>query len=144
MPSAELDRLVAVGLLQKEPPARSEIEGLIRSGEARLADARKTALSLDSRFDLAYNAAHALASAALRSQGYRAEKRYVVFQVLERTLGVEPATWRVLDRCHRTRNETEYEGASDVDERMVEDLIEAATTVEKAVRKLLRFSPKRR
>jgi hypothetical protein len=59
-----------------------EIDGLIRSGETRLRDAEIASLSLESRFDLAYNAAHALSLAALRCHGYRADKRYVVFQAL--------------------------------------------------------------
>lgn len=41
-----------------------------------LHDARQTMLSIESRFDLAYNAAHAGALAALRTHGYRSENRY--------------------------------------------------------------------
>lgn len=44
MPSSELDNLVRIGKLKEEPPGRSELEGLIRSGEARLADAPRTDL----------------------------------------------------------------------------------------------------
>ena len=66
MTSAELENLVRVGQLKREPPVASEIRGLVQSGEARLVDADNPTLSLESRFDLAYNAAHALALAALR------------------------------------------------------------------------------
>ncbi len=59
------------GALHLEPPDRSEYEGLMHSGEARLADARRPENSIESRFDLAYNAAHALSLAALRRLGYR-------------------------------------------------------------------------
>ena len=60
------------GALHLEPPDRSDYEGLMHSGEARLADARRPENSLESRFDLAaYNAAHALSLAALRRLGYR-------------------------------------------------------------------------
>ncbi|WP_454004158.1 hypothetical protein [Alcaligenes sp. Marseille-Q7550] len=52
--------------LRAEPPDKKEFEGLIRSGHARLRDALNTTLSLESRFDLAYNAAHALCLAAVR------------------------------------------------------------------------------
>lgn len=41
----------------------AQIGGLWRSGEACLTDAAKRALLLESRFDLAYNAAHSLALA---------------------------------------------------------------------------------
>ena len=60
MTSAELENLVRIGRLKREPPVASEIGGLLRSGEARLADAANPSLALESRFDLAYNAAHAL------------------------------------------------------------------------------------
>ena len=56
--------------LKAEPPDANEIAGLLRTGLARLIDARNTALALESRFDLAYNAAHALCLAALRRLGY--------------------------------------------------------------------------
>jgi hypothetical protein len=51
----------------------------VRSGHARLKDTQTPGLSLDSRFDLAYNAAHAFSLAALRWHGYRSENRYIVF-----------------------------------------------------------------
>lgn len=70
------------GPLAAEPPDEKEITGLLKSGNARLRDARNEALALESRFDLAYNAAHALCLAALRRCGYRAKHRYIVFQVL--------------------------------------------------------------
>lgn len=56
MTSAELERLVGPGGLKREAPSQTEFEGLVRSGRARLADAGKEDLSLESRFDLAYNA----------------------------------------------------------------------------------------
>ncbi len=46
----------------------NEAAGLIRSGRSRLHDSKNTALSIESRFDLAYNAAHAFCLAALRSE----------------------------------------------------------------------------
>ena len=74
MPSPELERLAAIGKLKQEPPVRSEFEGLVRSGAARLVDAENEALSVESRFDLAYGAAHALALAALRWHGFRSTR----------------------------------------------------------------------
>ena len=129
MTSPELENLVRVGQLKREPAVAAEIRGLLRSGEARLADAANLTLSLESRFDLAYGAAHALALAALRLRGYRAESRFVVFQVLPHTLGLAPALWRVLSKCHETRNLAEYEGDLDIDEGLVADLLEATRAV---------------
>ena len=135
MSSRPLETLAETGLLKREPPVQEEIEGLIRSASVRLHDAQQTMNSRQSRFDLAYNAAHALALAALRSHGYRAEKRYIVFQALPHTLGVANETWRLLDRCHRERNATEYEGVSDVDEKLLAGLIEAARELFDRIRK---------
>lgn len=134
MTSSELDNLVRIGKLKREPPAQAELAGLRASGEARLTDASNAALSLASRFDLAYNAAHALALAALRRLGYRSENRYVVFQALPHTLGIPQSTVRVLAKAHETRNLGEYEGLLDLTERLVLDLIAAATKVRDALR----------
>jgi hypothetical protein len=134
MTSSELENLVRVGQLKREPPSETEIAGLLRSGEARLADAEKRDLSLESRFDLAYNAAHALALAALRLHGYRSNNRYVVFQVLPHTLGLPGPVWRVLAKCHDVRNIAEYEGAIDIEEGLLTDLIEATRAVRVSLR----------
>ena len=59
MPSP-LENLAGPGKpLLAEAPDAAEVAGLLRSGRARLTDAGNAALSLESRFDLAYNAAHA-------------------------------------------------------------------------------------
>lgn len=129
MANEHLDNLVARGLLKREPPTTDEVSGLVRSGAARLADAKNTDLSLDSRFDLAYNAAHALSLAGLRLAGYRSTNRYLVFQCLGHTLGLQNEKWRVLDQAHRRRNLAEYEGAIDVDESLVEALIRVTEDV---------------
>jgi len=115
--------------LVAEAPDAAEIAGLIRSARARLADANNRALSLESRFDLAYNAAHALCLAALRRCGYRARHRYIVFQVLPQTLGLGPEVWRVLAKAHEQRNLAEYEGHIEVEERLVQDLVAACEIV---------------
>ena len=43
--------------LHKEPPDQNEINGLVQSATVRLRDAENGSLALESRFDLAYNAA---------------------------------------------------------------------------------------
>lgn len=127
--TSALDNLVRIGQLKFEAPAQSEFDGLVRSGLVRLNDARNPALSLESRFDLSYNAAHALSLAALRWHGYRSENRYQVFQCLTHTLGIEAAHWRVLDQAHRKRSLAEYEGDLDVDESLVEALLRVTQVV---------------
>jgi len=132
-----LDKLTGHnGPLAEEAPDRREINGLKKSGLARLNDAVNAELSLESCFDLAYNAAHALCLAALRCHGFRAKHRYIVFQVLPQTLGLGPEVWRILAKAHDTRNLGEYEGDLNVDKRLVTDLVVAAQTVSAAIQKL--------
>jgi len=133
MAPGQLDNLLRSGQLKAEPPAQAEVNGLVHSGQVRLKDAGNASLGLESRFDLAYNAAHALALAALRWHGYRSENRYLVFQTLQHTLKLSPEQWRVLDQAHRKRNVAEYEGDLDVDEALLAALIRVATEVEKRI-----------
>lgn len=129
MPSP-LENLAGPGKpLAAEPADATEIAGLLLSGRARLADARNRTLAPESRFDLAYNAAHALCLAALRRHGYRARHRYIVFQSLPHTLGLGPEVWRVLAKAHDLRNLAEYEGHVDVDARLLQDVIAACEIV---------------
>jgi len=129
MPSA-FENLCGSGKpLKAEPPDADEFAGLRRSGLARLKDAGTATLSLEGRFDLAYNAAHALCFAALRWHGYRSSNRYIVFQLLPHTLELGPEVWRVLSKCHDLRNLGEYEGDLNIDERIVTDLIAACRAV---------------
>jgi hypothetical protein len=132
-----LENLAGPGkALRQEPPDPKELAGLKRSGLTRLADAQKKANSVESRFDLAYNAAHALCLAALRHAGYRSANRYIVFQVLPHTLGLGPEVWRVLARCHDVRNRGEYEGDLQIDELLLADLTQACKAVAAALEKL--------
>jgi hypothetical protein len=137
MSSRELENLARTGSLKAEAGDQVEFDGLVKSGRARLTDAQKSQLSPESQFDLAYNAAHAFALAALRWHGYRpGNRRYIVFQALENTLGLKPPIWRVLDKCHRLRNLAEYEGAFNVDRQLLADLLNATDILKEAVEKL--------
>src|SRR3981081_3216350 len=85
MGSPQLENLVRIRQLKEEAPSRAEVDGLIRSGNVRLTDPQIQTLSLDSRFDLAYNAAHAFSLAALRWHGFRSENRFTVFHSASNT-----------------------------------------------------------
>lgn len=138
MANEKLDNLVKIGKLKAEDSTDEEVDGLIRSGLARLADSRNKTLNIESRFDLAYNAAHALSLAALRLTGYRSENRYLVFQCLQHTLELPDEQWRVLDQAHRKRNIAEYEGDVDVDEHLVAALIRVSDEVAERLSKKMK------
>ena len=121
--SPQLANLARIGKLKAEAPDARELAGLLRSSKVRLQDSRQISLALESRFDLAYNAAHAAALAALRAHGYRSENRYLVFQCLEHTLQFKPEQWLILNQAHNKRNLAEYEGDLDVTQSFVDELI---------------------
>ncbi len=142
MNSINLDNLVKIGQLKIESPDQSEFSGLLQSGKARLKDAANTMLAVESRFDLAYNAAHSLALAALRWKGYRPANRYIVFQTLPATVGLGIEVWRVLAKCHERRNVAEYEGSLEIDDRLLKDLLVAAQALLDSVESSICKNPK--
>ena len=123
---ANLENLQRSVGLKAEPPDRKECDGLMRSARDRLRDAGNPQLAFASRFDLAYNAAHAIALTALRLRGYRSDKRYLVFQCLIHTVDANKVQVRLLALCHERRNLAEYEGYMDEDEALLGQLIESA------------------
>jgi hypothetical protein len=136
MPLDKLENLVKIGQLKHEPPDQSEFDGMVASAEIRLNDVKLGGLSQDGKFTLAYGAAHALSLAAMRWHGYRSENRFLVFQCLEQTLGLETAKWRVLDQCHKRRNIAEYEGHFEIDTQLLNELIEISTELLELVKNL--------
>jgi hypothetical protein len=119
-----LKNLEKIGQLKFEPSNQREINGLIKSANSRLKDSNFESLSIDSRFDLAYNAAHGFALAALRWHNYRCDTRYLVFQCLEHTMNLETYKVQVLSNCHNKRNRAEYDGELEMEESLLQALIE--------------------
>lgn len=120
----KLDNLVSIKKLKTEPPDQNEFDGMVSSAKRRLRDAQNTSISEDSQFSLAYGAAHALALAAMRWHGYRSDNRFLVFQCLEQTVGLDKTQWRILDKCHKQRNIAEYEGFLEITPKLLKELIE--------------------
>jgi hypothetical protein len=132
----ELDNLVRINRLKAEPASRSEFAGMVKSARTRLVDAQNESLDPDSRFDLAYGAAHRLAVAALRHKGYRSENRITVFQILVHTLGSDRSDVQIFLKAHNERNLAEYEGRMEIDDGLLADLIPCTKRLEMAVGKL--------
>jgi hypothetical protein len=136
MSTPELDNLVRIGKLKKEPGSRAEFEGMASSARKRLADAQNEDLETDSQFDLAYGAAHRFALAALRQGGYRSENRITVFQTLVHTVGTDSADLQIFLRAHNERNLAEYQGRTEIDVRLLADLIRCTKKLDAAIGKL--------
>lgn len=118
-----LENLVRIHELNKEAVDKREFMGLVNAASDRLNDAKNNSLSYASRFDLAYNAAHGFALAALRAAGYRSDKRYLVFQCLVHTTAIDKKHVRLFAICHEKRNMAEYEGHFEIDEQLLSELI---------------------
>jgi hypothetical protein len=56
-----------------------------------------------------------------------------VFQALQHTVGMPAAQWRVLAKCHDLRNLAEYEGFTEVDAKLLDELIKIASELETLV-----------
>ena len=113
--SKPLENLVAARQLKAEPSSPAEVDALLRRAEGLLLDAANSALGPPSRFALAYDAAFALATAALRVTGYRVDAsrghRALVFQVLPHSIAAPAELWTALSAAHDRRNAVEYSAA---------------------------------
>lgn len=136
MPLEKLDNLVKINQLKVEPPDQKEFDGMVASAKRRLQDAQVEGLSDEGRFSLAYGAAHAISLAAMRWHGYRSENRYLVFQCLQQTIGLDKTKWRVLDKCHNARNLAEYEGHLEISAQLLKELIDITGEIVKLVESL--------
>jgi hypothetical protein len=133
MGKQELDNLVKIGSLKPEAASGREFDGMVKSAHRGLADAQNESIDTDSQFDLACEAAHKFALAALRHHGYRSENRVTVFQALVHTLATSNADLQIFLKAHNERNLAAYEGRVDIDRRLLTDLIGATKRLGSAV-----------
>ena len=115
MPEEELNNLARIGMLDKVPFSAALLQKMLATAHTRLQDAQRTDNSTETRFDCAYTAIRALADAALHAQGWRTSTskpghHQTTIGCLVHTLGVSPATVRVLDALRKQRNLNDYEG----------------------------------
>ena len=110
---------------------------MVKSARRGLKDAQSEHIETDSRFDLAAEASHKFALAALRREGYRSENRVIVFQALVHTVGVANDDLQTFLAAHNERNLASYEGRVDIDKALLKKLIEATKRLEAAVGKLV-------
>lgn len=106
-----------------------------------MAAAKTPGLHHDWRFNIAYNAALQLATAALAASGYRAERNnhhYRVIQSLELTIGAPSSLVWTLDAFRKKRNISDYERANAVSETEMREMVELAEQLRMDVLKWLR------
>ena len=121
-----LDNLVGKGL-QREPTDAEEIGRFLGKIDTKLADARARGVSVDSRFDIAYEAMLQIGLVALRAHDLRPDSRgghhVLALQTLETTIGFPKAKIRVIDQFRRQRSQGLYDGSFEPSETEVSELV---------------------
>ena len=144
MPEEELNNLARIGMLDKVPFSAALLQKMLATAHTRLQDAQRTDNSTETRFDCAYTAIRAVADAALHAQGWRTSTskpghHQTTIGCLVHTLGVSPATVRVLDALRKQskqRNLSDYDGELVTEQALRECLQQAQTLSELAQQKL--------
>ena len=144
MPEEELNNLARIGMLDKVPFSAALLQKMLATAHTRLQDAQRTDNSTETRFDCAYTAIRAVADAALHAQGWRTSTskpghHQTTIGCLVHTLGVSPATVRVLDalrKQRKQRNLSDYDGELVTEQALRECLQQAQTLSDLAQQKL--------
>jgi hypothetical protein len=131
-----LDNLVGRGL-EKAQADREELTRFLDRIRRKLADSRQTNISLDSRFDVAFEALLQIALAALRANGYRTTSgvghQQMAIQALPRTIGIPQGEVRTLDEFRKRRSAGLYLAEFEPSAAEVEALVAAADRLHKAL-----------
>lgn len=137
-----LQNLLRIGKLKDHAPTAAEVLRLLTAVERNLADAGVAGISDETRFDAAYKAVMQCALAAMMASGYRPSTsepghHVTLIQSLPLSLGVDNATWVVLDALRRKRNANDYTGDV-VTPEMVAECAAQAALLYKTLRQHLR------
>ena len=117
------------GWLREHRTSHQEIVDLFAVADRDLEACRTPGLVTDWQFNIAYNAALQLASAALAAAGYQAERanhHYRVIHSLALTIGTDVTTIGKFDIFRKKRNITDYERADTVSEAEAEEMRQLA------------------
>jgi len=129
------------GWLVSHTPTQQEIADLLAVADRDLADCQAKGLSVDWRFNIAYNAALQSATAALVAAGFRAARdahHFRVIQSLALTIAANSTTVATFDAFRKKRNMTGYERVGAVSDREATELQKLASSLRKGVEAWIR------
>jgi len=132
-----LENLLQTGQLKEHPVNATEIQKVLVAARRSLRDARVEQISLELRFDAAYNSILQNALVALMVNGYRPSTsqpghHQTILQLLPKTMGLPGNRWVVLDALRRKRNVTNYDGEN-IDEGSLLQCIKQAERLQEEV-----------
>ena len=128
------------GHLKSYKTSRKEIEQLFAVFERDMADAMVEALSVERKFESAYNAALVMARSALSASGYRTSgegNHYWTIQSLAFTLQMDANIINRFSKFRQKRNTSNYEMIGVVSEQEVTEMIALAEELRNLVKKWL-------
>ena len=128
--------------LKQITPSAQVVESLLAIAEREIGDASLDGISVDGRFDHAYDAIRSLCEAALRASGYDVprggRKHEHVIASLEFTVdGQWTDEVDLLDRARRLRHQSLYERIGVVQRQDADDLLATARRLLEATRRWL-------
>lgn len=116
--------------LQQEQTDAIEIARFLAKIDVKLADCQAKSVSLESRFDIAYEALLQCGLAALRAHGLRPDSRgghhVMALQTLPTTIGFPKEKVRILDEFRKQRAVGLYDGSFDPSEAELRALVDTA------------------
>jgi len=131
--------LLNEGRLEQRPTSRQEILDLLNTADRGMADAAVEQVSLEGRFNHAYDAALIFATVSLRCAGYRTRgegHHQLVFALLPDVMGrAVGSTARYFQQCRKIRNLSTYSRSGIVSRAEVIELIAEAARFGEAVRR---------
>ena len=108
-----LANLKKINQLTDHRPTLQEVQQHLENAKDHIKDAKNTSVSLLGRFNAAYNASHALLTAALKMNGYRTGDskghRQILFEMLDQLVPGAASAKSVLSHAHILRNKSEYD-----------------------------------
>jgi len=125
--------------VKNEPTSKQEIGDLFKIARRDLADSKKTEISEDWQFGIAYNAALKLCTILLRADNKRVSAgahHFLTMMALPFYLGENyESVTNYLNRCRKKRNRIEYESVGGVNSDEISELISFVSDLLQTVEK---------
>jgi hypothetical protein len=122
--------------IRRHSSSCDEIERLLAIAKRDIQQSQTPGLGPEWRFDIAYNAALQLATAALSASGYQAErqsKHMRTIECLAFTVGLDEKTVALLDRCRRKRHAAVYDQIGAISDQESDEMIAMAKSLLRVV-----------
>jgi len=136
-----LERYSSNRWIREHEPSAEEIGRLLEIADRDIEQSETPGLGPEWRFDIAYNAALQVATAALAACGYRAErqsKHMRTIECLAFTVGADASTVALLDRCRRKRHAAVYDQVGLISDHEADEMVATAKRLRQEVAVWLR------